>query len=131
MKPRPKPILLAVLLLLLLIFTGWRLLLTFDVNRRIARIRAERLPASGEELDRWYQAVPPDKNAALRLTNATSLLKRFPDEEQEPKAWDFRVPKPLEKLSAEQSEFLQSYVPMNETAMGRAAEALKLPDSRY
>jgi hypothetical protein len=126
-----KPVLLAVLLLLLLVFTAWRVLLMFDVNRRIARIRAEGLPAGGDELDRWYQTVPPEKNAALVLTNAISLLKRFPDEGQQRKAWDFRVPEPPEKLSTEQSEFLQSYVSLNEAAMARAEEALKLPDSRY
>jgi hypothetical protein len=120
-----------VLSLLLTPLVAWRLV-TRDVDRRLAAIRAAGLPTSGEELNQWYASVPDDQNAALLVTNAVGLLRSF--ESTDNRYWEIRNLKtPLrgQSLDVKQRRLLSDYVAMNAAALAKAHEAARLPKSCY
>jgi hypothetical protein len=118
------------LLCLLAPLVVWRLLLGYDVNLRLAAIRAAGLPTNGRELDNWYAAVPDRENAALVLTQAFALRRNYADNRSNA-VWNFKLPKRGETLTPKQNELLAGYVEMNSEALAKANEALKLPACRY
>jgi hypothetical protein len=108
----------------------WRLWLTLDVNRRLAAVRAAGLPLNGEELNRWYPAVPDKENAALILTQAFAFHRNYPDTRSNA-VWNFKLPTHNQPLSPEQAELLRGYVEMNTAPLVQTSEALKRTASRY
>lgn len=68
-----------VLIVLALPLVAWRLYLARFINRRLGEVRADGLPVNGEELNRWYAAVPDHQNAALVLTQAFALRHNYGD----------------------------------------------------
>ncbi|HAB15593.1 MAG TPA: hypothetical protein DCE44_03990 [Verrucomicrobiales bacterium] len=46
-----------------------------ETTRRLAQLRAEGLPTTPAELDRWYAAVPADENIAIPLLDAVTSLR--------------------------------------------------------
>jgi hypothetical protein len=111
---------------------AWRLLLTHDVNRRLASIRAAGLPTNGKEVNAYYAAVPDSQNAALVLTQAFGLIKRFEDDRDDA-VWKLKdtLPRKGASLTPEQIGLIRSYVEMNGAALAKTEEALRLPASRY
>src|ERR1035441_10741593 len=67
------------ILLVVCLFSWWRLLLSHDVNSQFARIRAAGYPVSGAELNDWRRPVPDTENGALIVTQAFALVGTFPD----------------------------------------------------
>mgnify|MGYP001015737638 CR=1 FL=1 len=124
-----------VMLLLLSPFLGWRAWLTYEVKTRLADIHSAGQPINGKELNDWYPAVPDNQNAALVLTQAFVLLQTINtvSDERAEEAWKLKdkFPKQADQLSAEQVELIRWYVETNAPALSKAAEALKLPASRY
>lgn len=122
----------SVILLLLvgLPLIGWRAFLAIVINKKLADIRAAGLPTNGEEVNRWYPAVPDNQNAALLMTQAFALRKLYPDNRTN-LVFNFELPRRGKRLSPEQSELLRGYVAMNEARMIKADEALQLPACRY
>jgi hypothetical protein len=114
----------------LLLLAAWRIYLGIGINRQLAAIRADGLPTSGEELNRWYAAVPDDQNAALVLTQAFELRRNYADSRSN-LIHNFKLPKRAEALSSEQVESLKGYVAMNDPMLAKADEAVRLPASRY
>src|SRR5947209_16378784 len=57
-------------LLALSLFAIWRVHLGLQINHQFDAIRKAGLPASPQELNRWYSNVPDTENAALVLTQA-------------------------------------------------------------
>jgi hypothetical protein len=116
--------------LVLVYFAVWCVYLHFQITRQFTAIRAAGLPASPQELDRWYAAVPDASNAAVILTQAFALFRTFPDkrskEVMRPKLLDRR-----EKWSAEAGELIAEHVAMNSNALAVAQAALQRPQCRY
>ena len=105
------------------------------INRELAEIRAAGLPTNGEELNRWYAAVPDNQNAALVLMQAFALLKTintYSDKRAE-EAWKLkdRFPRRADQLTAEQVELIRWHVEVNLPALTKTHDAIKLPGSRY
>jgi hypothetical protein len=119
-----------ILLCLFSPFLIWRLWLTFDINSRLAAIRAAGLPTNGKEADQYYAAVPDNQNAALIMTQAFALFRNYSDSRSNA-VWNFKLPARGVSLSAEQAELLRGYVELNQPALARIEEALKLHASRY
>jgi hypothetical protein len=119
------------LALLLVCFIVWRVNLARDVNAKLAAIRAAGLPTSGAELNDYYPVVPDNENAALVMTQAFALLRNFPNSRSNNEVADFKIPPRGQSLTVEQKQLLSSHVAMNEAALTKASEALKLPRSRY
>lgn len=135
MKRKLIRISIVLLVLLVLPVMAWRTFLTLAINKKLATIRAEGLPANGEELNRWYAAVPDDQNAALRLTRAFVELNTIhtASDERLEAAWKLKdkFPRRVEGLIPEQVELIRWYVATNRTALAKAHAALKFPFSRY
>jgi hypothetical protein len=119
-----------VLLCLSVPFFIWRLWLIWAVDRQLFAIRAAGLPTNGEEVNKWYTAVPESENAAVVLMKAFELLRNYPDNRSN-LVWNFKLPPRGQKLAADQAELLSGYVEMNSVALAKANEALKLTASRY
>jgi len=129
-KPRFIKTVILLLLLLGIPLGVWRLHLAQVINKELASIRAAGLPTTGEELNRWYPAVPDNQNAALVLTQAFNLRRLYPDNRSN-LIFKFKLPNRGQALSAEQIELLRGYTALNEAHLSKANEALTLPASRY
>jgi hypothetical protein len=117
--------------LLVIYFIVWRVNLAREVDVKLAAIRTAGLPTSGAELNAYYPAVPDNQNAALVMTQAFALIRNFPDRRSNDEVTNFKIPPRGQSLTAEQETLLSSYVAMNEAALAKASEALKLLRSRY
>jgi hypothetical protein len=111
-------------------FLIWRVRLANDVKRQIAAIRAAGLPASGEEADAYYTAVPDNQNAAVKMAEVFGLMTNYPDGRSNAVA-PIRFSDRRNSPTPEQLELLASYCAMNSNALARAGDAVKLPHSRY
>src|SRR6267142_4686844 len=112
-----------VLFCLLIPFFIWRLWLFWGVDHQLARIHAAGLPTNGDEVNKWYAAVPESENAALVLTKAFELRRNYPDSRSN-LVWNVKLPPRGQTLTPEQSELLAGYVEMNSAALEKADEAL-------
>jgi len=117
-------------ILCLMWFALWRVQLHYRITRQYQVIRSAGLPASPQELNRWYVAVPESSNAAIVLTRAFELLRTFPDERSnvitQANLLDRRT-----AWSEETSEQIGEYDAMNREALAQAREAVQLPLCRY
>jgi hypothetical protein len=129
-RSRLFKLLLALLLLIGVPLGLWRLYLAHVINRQLAAIRASGLPTNGQELNRWYTAVPDPQNAALVLTQAFALRRTYPDNRSD-LIVNFKLPKRGEPLSPESAALLEGYVALNEAALSKAGEAVHRPACRY
>jgi hypothetical protein len=111
-------------------FVSWRANLGSEVNGKLQAIKAAGLPTSGEELNKWYRAVPDSANAALVMTQAFALVRNFDDSRSNAIA-SFKTPSRSEPLSSEDQQLLSAYLKLNEAALAKAGEAAALPQSRY
>ena len=121
-----------ILLLLALPLVAWRVYLSRSINRELAKIRAAGLPTNGEELNRWYVAVPDNENAVLVVTQAIGLLREFPSTDT--RYWEIKelqLPARGKKFEPKQLRLLSEYVAMNTPALEKAREAARFPSSRY
>jgi hypothetical protein len=119
-----------VLFCLLIPLLIWRLWLVFAVDSQLKGLRAAGLPTNGEELNKWYAAVPERENAALVLTNAFALRRNYSDSRSN-LVWHFKLPPRGQTLNPDQAGLLAGYVALNAPALARTDEALKLPGNRY
>ncbi len=111
-------------------FALWRVQLHYRITRQFQAIRSAGLPASPQELDRWYAAVPEASNAAIVLTPAFELLRTFLDERPNV----FTQANLLDRRTAwsdETSGRIGEYVAMNGEALALAREAVQRPLCRY
>jgi type II secretory pathway pseudopilin PulG len=113
-----------------LIVVGWRLQLSLRVKLRVNAIKAQGLPISSAELDRYYPAVPQAENAALVITQALALLRNYPDRRSNAIA-KFQLPQSSESLTEAQRELLAGYVEVNLPAIAKAREGLARTNCRY
>ena len=123
-------VVIVLLLLLGLPLAAWKAYLTQRISRELAKIRNAGLPANGEELNRWYTAVPDSQNAALVLTQAFALRQVYSDSRSN-LINNFKLPKRGVALTPEQVELLRGYLVLNQACRDKADEALRLPASRY
>lgn len=135
MKRKLIRISIALLVLIVLLPLAWRMYLASVINRELAKIQVAGLPISGEELNRWYAAVPDRENSALVLTQAFSLLHTINTEsgERVNEVQDLKdkFPRRADQLTSEQVEMIRWFVATNQPAMAKVREALKLASSRY
>src|SRR5689334_22433089 len=96
----------ALVVLLGLPLIAWRAYLGQKINGELTEIRAIGLPTNGEELNRWYAAVPDNQNAALVLTQAFALGRTYPDNRSN-LIHNFELPQRGTRLTPEQIELLQ------------------------
>jgi hypothetical protein len=126
--------LLAVVLILILSGVGslvaWRVGLAKDVDRQIAEIHAAGLPANGEEANSYYAAVPASENAALKMAEAFALMRNF-DDARSNQVLSIVFSSRNGAVPSEQLNLIADYCAMNSDALARAAQAVKLPRSRY
>jgi|ERR1043166_631410 hypothetical protein len=108
----------------------WRLWLVFAVDSQLKVLRTAGLPTNGDELNKWYAAVPDAENAALILKNAFDLRRNYSDSRSN-LVRNFKLPPRGVKLSSDQTELLAGYIELNAAALAKAEEALRLPGSRY
>jgi hypothetical protein len=99
-------------------------------DRELARIRAEGLPATEAELDKWYPAVPDSENAALIFLEA-GLRLRDPVPGGTNKAESFVFPARGVPLSPAEREWIASYLAANREALELTRTASALTRSRY
>lgn len=119
-----------VLLLLVLPLFSWRMYLAHVVNRQVAELRAAGFPTNGEELNRWYAAIPKQENAAIALAQAFQLRRTYSDSRSN-LVNHFKLPKHGERLSPEQTKLLKGYITLNAACFEKVDEALKRPNCRY
>lgn len=135
MKRKLIRISIALLVLIVLPLLAWRTYLASVINRELAKIQVAGLPINGEELNRWYPAVPENQNTALVLTQAFALLNTVNTDSDErcKKVWDLKekLPRRADQLTSEQVELIRWFVATNQPAMAKAREALVLSSSRY
>ncbi len=138
MKGKLKRICFILLILggiIVLPLAGWRLYLAHTIDRKLEKIRAAGLPTNGEDLNRWYPAVPDAQNSALVLTQAFALLHTInsSSDERAKKCSELRAkfPRRVELLTTEQVKMLRWFVETNQPAMLKAQQALRLSSARY
>ena len=119
-----------VVVIAIAVFVVWRVRLAHDVESKLAALRAAGMPTSGEELNKFYTAVPDSENAALVMTQAFALMRNYPDSRSN-EVTHFKIPPRGQPLTPEQKRLLSGYVEMNAAALAKAREAIKLPKNRY
>ena len=98
-------------------------------NRAVESLRMEGFPVNAIELDKWYEVVPENDNAALRVIAAGSWMSR-------PEGWDAAFPRISlvnfrKELSAEQRSLLEQFLASNQEALGEVRAAASMERSRY
>ena len=115
----------------------FRAYLSIQIEARLDAIRAAGFPATAEELDVWYVAVPDDENAALVYAKAIDAIQQFPKEEREkeellPILGRREEPVPNnEPCSEETLAVIDEFLAMNAEALALAHEAAALTRCRY
>jgi hypothetical protein len=113
------------------------------LNVRIETMRAEGLPVTLAELDKWYVTLPPDQNAATVLQQAFALYakpvgrngrRRGAGDEQEsplPIIGPARLPPASEPLPAEMKEAIAETLAQNEAALKLLHRGASMRACRY
>ena len=107
----------------------WRGIQPGDIQRHLARLRAEGVPTTSAELDAWYPAVPDAENAGKLLLEAASGFRtpRIPalvlDFSQRPSMTN---PPTAERLAAN-----RAYLATNASTLAAIHTALQHPNSRF
>ena len=117
--------------LLLLVFAGVHLIGRSRVESHLAAIRKAGFPASPEELNAWYSAVPPAENAAFGFIEAADLVEAPTAASQLPVVGKAELPEPGATLSPEMREAMSLYLAANKDALETIRSAAQLPKSRY
>lgn len=121
-----------IVLLLALPLVAWRVYLARTINGELTKIRAAGLPTNGEELDRWYAAVPDSQNAALVVTQAIGLLRDFPSTDSRYREIkELKLPARGQRFEPRQVQLLSEYVTLNTPALEKAREVARYRSSRY
>jgi len=110
-------------------FVIWRIHLAVVVSAKLDRVKAAGYPINGKELNAFYPAVPPEKNAALAMADAFELLWQYPDSRSNEVNY-VELPR-TGALDVTNLELLKPLVLSNAPAMARARQALELPECRY
>jgi len=121
--------LVVLVLLLICIFSWWRLLLYHHVNTQFDRIRAAGYPVSGAELNAWRRPVPDPENGALVITQAFALIRTFPDNRSN-EVVGTKVSR-TNQWSAATRGLVAAYVQTNAPAFAKVREAFQLSQFRY
>jgi len=121
---------LALVLLVILGFTAFRIASRSGVKRQIEALRAKGFPTTEVELDKWYARVPAGENAAIAFLDAYAyyvepVRTNNPSENNKVK---MSLGQPLPPLLAEQVKFLLSRNRETIQALHAGAE---LTRSRY
>jgi hypothetical protein len=121
---------LALVLLVILAFTAYRIAARSGVKREIEAIRARGLPTTLLELDKWYRVVPASENAAIAFMDAYALYvapvsTNNPSENNKVK---MVLGQPLPPQLAEQVQMLLS---KNRETIEELHKAAELKQSRY
>jgi hypothetical protein len=110
---------------------------------RIETIRAEGLPLTPEELDKWYVTPPPDQNAATVLQQAFALYaepatgrgrRRGEDDEWKaplPNIGQIEFGTSSEPLPAEMKDAIAQTLVLNEAALKLLHTGASMPACRY
>lgn len=67
--------LLATLILAFVAYLAWQQRVPSDIAQHLTKLRAEGIPTTLIELDRWYLAVPDQENAALLVLDAVATFQ--------------------------------------------------------
>jgi hypothetical protein len=121
---------LALALLVILGFTGYRMAARSGVKREVEAIRARGLPTTLLELDQWYRPVPASENAALAFLDAYALYvaPASTNNPSENKKLKMELGEPLPPQLAEQVKTLLS---KNRETIEQLHKAAELTQSRY
>lgn len=127
-----RPVLVAAggVILVLVVFSVWRLRLNHDINARFASIHARGLPTTGQEANDYYPSVPDSENAAVKMADAFAALANYPDSRSN-EISRIKFVSHTNVFSAEQRELLAGYCALNSNTLALAAEAGQLPHGRY
>ncbi|MCG3149661.1 MAG: hypothetical protein PCFJNLEI_03126 [Verrucomicrobiae bacterium] len=131
----PQQILLFLGLVLVVgsIFVAWKTSLRREVNTKLAKIRAEGLPATAAELDQWYVLPPSETNAADLYANAFRAWKE-PTEEQLrwlPVIGSTNFPPVGVPLPEEMQQAVEVFLSDNSDTLRRLHEAAQVKHCRY
>ncbi len=119
----PRRYLLGFFVILILVgFIGLRFWPGRGVDRQLQTIRAEGLPASASELDRWYKAVPLAENRALLVMDTARSLVVAPSTLARQRG----EPTTPEMLSA-----IREHLEKNREVLAKLHRVRELPFSRY
>ncbi len=118
------------ILLVVCLFSWWRLLLSHNVSSQLARIQAAGYPVSGAELNSWRRPVPDAENGALVVTQAFALVRTFPDTRSN-EVVHLKIPARTNEWSAATRELAEAYVQINAPALAKVREAFRLSRFRY
>jgi hypothetical protein len=124
--------LLSAVLTLAAAYTGYRLYLAHKVKVKIGQIRQAGFPVTTAELNQWYPAVPPEKNAAFTLTNAFGhLVNVNTNTPNLPIIGRGKLPPPNDPLPPEMRQAIAEYVATNQVALELLERGLALKSCRY
>lgn len=115
------------------VYLVWRQVLHRAVNERLARIRAEGLPATAAELDKWYMTPPPGSNAADLYAEAFRAWKE-PTEEQLkllPIVGNTNFPSVGMPMSEEMRQAIEVFLSDNAETLRLLHEAARVNQCRY
>ena len=126
-------ILLATVVLLGGAYTIYRLRLRAHFNSMLDDIRKAGYPATLEELDKWYEAVPDDENAAVVLQIAFSNIVEPTPQQSEtlPIIGSAELPAPGVPLTDEMKQAIAEHLTRNERALGLLHQAAGIKKCRY
>jgi hypothetical protein len=125
-------LLLGVFFAAIAVYAGYRLYLAHKVKVKIGQIRQAGLPVTTAELNQWYPAVPPEKNAAFTLTNAFAhLVKVNTNTPNLPIIGRGKLPPRNEPLPQEMRQAIADYVTTNHVALDLLEKGLALKSCRY
>jgi hypothetical protein len=110
-------------LLLVSVFTYWRLALYFHVKKQLTSVRSAGLPTSGTELNDWLPQIPNAENGALPLTAAITNLHEF-SELRIPKTPELTAPNRQELWTPEQRANAERYLATNRQTLAEIESVL-------
>lgn len=129
MLPSKRRLALGAILALLAGFVLWLRFQRSELDRRLARLRAEGVPLNAAELDAWYPQVPDDENAGKLVLNA---LGGFRDAGGTALVTDLsKRPKRGERPSREALAADETYLQANAPVLAALHAALAHPHARY
>jgi len=122
----------AIPLLLLGAFAGWRVYLQRGVAQRLEVIRAQGFPASLEELEAWYPPIPEEENAWKWYRQAFDAWSNPSPEQLEPLLpRNLEPPKRTEAFPDEALAAMRGYAAMNAETLELLHRAAAMPHCRY
>jgi hypothetical protein len=121
----------AVVIIALMAGIAWGIWQAFRYDHIVTEIRARGEPTTLKDLDEYYPAVPPDRNAAPLYLDAAASLVQPSESANVPYFTDLRAKDVDSPLSDDQKRDITSLLSKNEETLKIIGNAAQFTESRY